>query len=280
MSPPIPSQPTVSVIIPTHNRAAFLKEAVESVLQQTYSSFELIIVDDGSTEDQEQFLGDFKECYQFIQQENKGVSAARNRGIREATGEFIAFLDSDDLWDKRKLEKQMERMMSRPDILIGHTDEIWIRNGVRVNPMKKHQKSGGRIFSKCLPLCMISPSSVILRRELIDRVGFFDESLPACEDYDFWLRVTKDHLVDYLEEKLTIKRGGHSSQLSKRHWGMDRFRVQSIAKLLESGELAPEQKKEALKVYKEKCRILLQGCGKRGNLDKVRVYEKMAGAYG
>jgi glycosyltransferase involved in cell wall biosynthesis len=269
----------VSVIIPTHNRAAFLKEAVESVLQQSYSNLEVLVIDDGSTEDQEKFLGGFVGAYRLIRQEQKGVSSARNRGIHESSGEYMAFLDSDDLWDKRKIQRQVERMESLPDIFLGHTDEIWIRKGVRVNPMKKHQKSGGSIFSKCIPLCMISPSSVIVRRELFERVGLFDESLPACEDYDLWLRVGKDHLVDYIDEKLTIKRGGHPDQLSRKFWGMDRFRVRALANLLKEGGLSPEQREEALSAYKEKCFILSKGSKKRGHEERSLRYDEIAAAY-
>lgn len=269
----------VSVIIPTHNRAVFLKEAVESVLQQTYSNLEVLVIDDGSTEDQEKFLGGFAGAYRFIRQEQKGVSAARNRGIMESEGGYIAFLDSDDLWDKKKIQRQVERMESLPGIFLGHTDEIWIRKGVRVNPMKKHRKSGGLIFSKCLPLCMISPSSVIVRRELFERVGLFDESLPACEDYDLWLRVAKDYTVDYIDEKLTIKRGGHEDQLSRKFWGMDRFRVRSLSKLLSEGKLTLEQREEAVRAYKGKCLILSSGSSKRGHVEQGLEYAGIASSF-
>ena len=246
-APPPVSMPKVSVIIPAFNRAVLLKEAVVSVHRQTYPHVEIIIVDDGSTEDQERYLVDLGIPYRLLIQEKKsGVSAARNRGVREARGEYIAFLDSDDLWDKKKIQKQVDRLEARPGVLLGHTDEIWIRNGVRVNPMKKHAKSGGDLFFRCLPLCVISPSSSIMRREIFERVGMFDETLPACEDYDFWLRVAKDYCVDYLDEPLTIKRGGHPDQLSRKYWGMDRFRVQALSGLLERGGLSGEQREAAL----------------------------------
>lgn len=267
----------VSVVLPTYDRAAFLREAVETVLNQTYSNIELIIVDDGSTEDQEKFLRGWTHSYRLIRQnKNGGVSSARNRGIMEAKGDYIAFLDSDDLWDKRKIRKQVEQMESLPDIFIGHTDEIWIRGGIRVNPMKKHEKLGGSIFLNCLRICLISPSSVIVRRELFDKVGLFDEFLPACEDYDFWLRVTKDYLVDFVKEKLITKRGGHSDQLSHKYWGMDRFRIRSIGNLLRNGSLSPEQKRDALTVFRKKCMILSDGSRKRGHEERARKYTEMA----
>ncbi len=222
----------ISIIIPTYNRVGRLTAAIESVLEQTDECWELIVVDDGSTDDSERVVGGFKDpriCY--IKQENKGVSAARNAGIRNAHGMLIAFLDSDDRWDPRKLEVQLGYLESHPDIHICQTEEMWIRNGRRVNPMKKHAKPSGWIFTSCLPLCVVSPSAVMLRREVFDTVGLFDEALPACEDYDFWLRASLHYEIITLPDALTIKVGGHDDQLS-RQWGLDRFRIASLEKLL------------------------------------------------
>jgi len=133
----------VSVIIPTFNRAWILEEAVDSVLSQEFQDFELIVVDDGSTDNTWDILNGYQENVILVRQENKGVSAARNRGIGLASGELIAFLDSDDLWLPKKLSAQVEFFNSNPDALICQTEEIWIRNGVRVNPKKKHKKPSG-----------------------------------------------------------------------------------------------------------------------------------------
>ncbi|MFQ5824171.1 MAG: glycosyltransferase family 2 protein [bacterium] len=251
-----------SVIIPTYNRLQFLMEAVESVLNQTYQNFELILVDDGSTDGTSDYALELGKQVKYIYKKNGGPSSARNRGIREAKGEFITFLDSDDLWHKDKLKVEIEFMKSHPDAMVCYTDEIWIRRGVRVNQRKKHQKYSGWIFERCLPLCIISPSSVLMRKEFFDKVGFFDESLPQCEDYDLWLRASLHFPFHFIPQKLIIKRGGYPDQLSAQ-WGSDRYRVQALLKLLEKDALTIKQRKLVVKKLIEKCRILEQGFRKR-----------------
>ncbi len=271
--------PTVSVIIPTYNRAAFVTEAIDSVLAQTFRDVELIVVDDGSTDDTRDRLAAYGERIRLVCEENHGVSHARNVGIRAARGEYIALLDSDDLWLPKKLETQVAVMNAQPDLQLCHTEEIWIRRGVRVNQMKKHQKHGGYIFPNCLPFCVISPSSVMIRRALFDDVGYFDESLPACEDYDLWLRITKIYPVYFIETPLIVKRGGHDDQLSHIHWGLDRFRIQALDKLLQAGGLTDEQFEQARQEFERKCEIFAQGCAKRQKNDDARQYRELAGKY-
>jgi glycosyltransferase involved in cell wall biosynthesis len=272
-------QPAVSVIIPTHNRAGLLPRAVRSVLDQSHPAEEIIVVDDGSTDHTERLLRSEFPSVTYMRQENQGVAAARNQGIREARGEWLAFLDSDDEWLPRKLERQVEALREEPDYLLCHTNEIWIRRGKRVNPMSKHAKSGGYIFEECLPLCVVSPSSVIVHRSLLERVGLFDESLPACEDYDLWLRVCSRYPVLYLEEPLIVKYGGHADQLSRRYWGMDRFRIRSLEKVLASGTLSPMDRYAALHSLLDKIEVYLSGARKRGRLDEVAVYENKRDDY-
>lgn len=262
----------ISVVIPTYNRAKFVKEAVESVLAQTYADFELIVVDDGSTDETQKVLAGYGDKIKVLQQANKGVSAARNVGIAQAKGEWIAFLDSDDLWKRNKLEKQMKWLASHRQVQICHTDEIWIRKGVRVNPMKKHAKPHGWIFEQCLPFCVVSPSSILIHQSLFEKHGNFDEELPACEDYDLWLRFAAKVPFGFVPEKLLTKRGGHEDQLSHKHWGLDRFRVQSLIKLVQSGTLKPEKLELAKKMLREKCQILATGAEKRGKLDEAKQY--------
>lgn len=266
----------ISVIIPTYNRAETLKEAIDSVLGQSYREFELIIVDDGSTDQTAEMLAGCEERVRVVRQANRGVSAARNAGVAAARGEWLAFLDSDDLWKPRKLEKQMGWLAAHPQVKICHTDEIWIRDGVRVNPMKKHAKPGGWIFEQCLPFCVVSPSSVVVHRSVLETVGLFDEQLPACEDYDLWLRVAMKYPFGYLPEKLMMKQGGHADQLSRKFWGLDRFRVQSLKKILSAGELKPEQAAAARRMLEEKCRILANGARKRGKVDEAEAYLAMS----
>ena len=133
-----------------------------------------------------------------------------------------------------------------PEARLCHTEEIWIRNGVRVNQMKKHAKSGGWLFQRSLALCCISPSSVLIHRSLFEDYGDFDESLPACEDYDLWLRITARESVAYVEVPQIYKYGGHEDQLSRAFWGMDRFRIQALEACLTGGYLQADDEAAAL----------------------------------
>lgn len=263
-----------SVIIPTYNRLPFLKEAVASVFEQSYQDFELIVVDDGSTDATKAFAAPLGKRIKYLYQENKGPSSARNRGVGEAIGTFITFLDSDDLWQRNKLEVEVRYMKAHPEALICYSDEIWLRRGRRVNPRKKHQKYSGWIFEHCLPLCIVSPSSVLMRREFFDLVGVFDENLPACEDYDLWLRASLHLPFHYIPQRLTIKRGGHADQLSS-HWGLDRYRIQSLQKLLKSSLLSEKQRHLVVNKLKEKLRIVQEGCHKRGKLEEAESYGQL-----
>lgn len=268
----------VSVIIPTYNRGWTIGEAVDSVLAQDYRDFELIVVDDGSTDNTPEVLDAYRGTIKVFRQENKGVSAARNRGIAEASGRFIAFLDSDDLWLPQKLSRQVEFFNTTPDALICQTEEVWIRSGVRVNPKKRHQKPSGMIFEPSLALCLVSPSAVMIRRSLLEIVGNFDETLPACEDYDLWLRISCRFPVYRIDTPLIIKRGGHEDQLSA-SFGLDRFRIKAIKKSVESGFLSKRQYAAAVKTLKEKCNIYAAGCRKRGRIDEAIYYAKIMETY-
>ncbi|MEN8259326.1 MAG: glycosyltransferase family 2 protein, partial [Pseudomonadota bacterium] len=188
---------------------------------------------------------------------------------------WLAFLDSDDQWLPHKLEVQVEKLQGQPSIRVCHTEEIWIRNGRRVNPAGKHAKQGGWIFRSCLPLCAMSPSSILIHRAVFDSVGLFDERLPACEDYDLWLRITARYPVLFVDEPLIVKYGGHADQLSRKHWGMDRFRIRALEKVLIAGGLAPECERAARDMLVGKARIYLEGARKRGKQDEVRHYEAL-----
>jgi glycosyltransferase involved in cell wall biosynthesis len=267
--------PQVSVIIPTYNRGWTIREAVDSVLIQDYKDFELIVVDDGSTDNTPEVLGAYCGVIKVFRQENKGVSAARNRGIAEASGRFIAFLDSDDLWFPQKLSRQVEFFNTTPDALICQTEEIWIRNGVRVNPKKRHKKPSGMIFEPSLALCLVSPSAVMIRRSLLEVVGNFDETLPACEDYDLWLRISCRFPVYRIDTPLIIKRGGHEDQLSA-SFGLDRFRIKAIKRIIKSGILSKAQYAAAVNTLKEKCNIYAAGCRKRGREEEALYYTSLS----
>jgi glycosyltransferase involved in cell wall biosynthesis len=266
----------VSVIITTYNRRAFLKAAVLSVLVQDYKDKEIIIVDDGSTDDSLKELEGLP--VQYIWKENGGISSARNKGIEVARGNYIAFLDVDDLWKKKKLSTQMS-MMHGEGYKISYTDEIWIRNGEHLNQRSIHKKYSGFIFEKCLPLCIISPSSVIMKRSVFDVAGLFDETMPVCEDYDMWLRVTARYPVLFVEKPLIVKQGGHEDQLSKRYPAMDRFRIQSIARILESDVLNETMRNYATRELEKKCRIYILGAVKRGKTEEAQYYSALIRRY-
>jgi glycosyltransferase involved in cell wall biosynthesis len=246
---------------------------VDSVLGQTRSADEIILVDDGSSDNTDQLIKEKYPDIKYIWQENRGIGHARNTGISQARGIWIAFLDSDDEWLPSKLKNQLKALQHQPDYKICHTNEIWIRNGKRVNPMKKHEKSGGLIFKNCLPLCIISPSSVIIHRSVFKEHGLFDESLPVCEDYDLWLRFCAFLPILYLEKPQIIKYGGHSDQLSHKYWGMDRFRIIALEKIIKNPKLSPEDKDAATHILIEKIEIYIQGAAKRRKGDEVELYE-------
>jgi len=266
-------QPLVSVIITTFNRRDFLRDAVMSVLSQDYEEKEVIVVDDGSDDRSFSEIDDLP--VRYLWQPNRGISSARNRGIMIAGGEYVAFLDVDDLWCKGKLSRQMA-LLREEGVPVCYTDEIWIRNGKRVNQKKRHAKYSGMIFAHCLPLCIISPSSVVINKEILSTVGFFDEELVVCEDYDLWLRITARYPVVFLSEPLIVKRGGHDDQLSRRYEAMDRFRVQSLAKLLRSGVCTGDQERMAKEELRKKCSILAGGAVKRGKKEEALYYESLS----
>ncbi len=266
----------ISVIIATYNRAPFVKEAVDSVMGQTFKEWELVVVDDGSTDNTGALLAPYGPRLRYVRSEHRGVSAARNLGIGVTSGEWVAFLDSDDLWLPKKLERQMEVIRGHPDAVLCYTDEIWIRNGRRVNPGKRHEKHSGWVFERCLPLCIISPSSAVIRRWVFSEVGVFDEDLPACEDYDLWLRITSKHPVIFLPERLIVKRGGHPDQLSRTHWGLDRFRVAALARLLQGSALSSGQREAVMRELRIKCAIVANGARKRGKEEMAQLCQRIA----
>ena len=266
--------PTVSVIIPTYNRAWVLKEAIDSVLAQDFHDFEIVVVDDGSTDNTPEILESYQQIC-VVRQDHRGVSAARNVGIARAAGRLITFLDSDDLWLPGKLSAQVAFFNAHSDALICQTEEIWIKNGTRVNPKKRHKKYSGMIFERCLELCIVSPSAVMMRRYLFNETGGFDETLPVCEDYDLWLRVACRFPVYLIEAPLVIKRGGHPDQLSRRCC-MDRLRIHALKKILESDLLSSRQYSAADAALKKKCAIYAAGCLRRGRVREANHYMRLS----
>ncbi len=269
----------ISVIIPTHNRANLLRRSINSVLQQKTLPCEIIVVDDGSTDYTGKMIASEFPDIIYFKQLQQGVSAARNKGIQLAKCPWLAFLDSDDEWLPNKLTLQQHAISQNPAAKLCHSDEIWVRNGQRVNPHQKHQKTGGWIFKHCLPLCAISPSSVLIHQSVFDVVGVFDENLPACEDYDLWLRITHQFPVLYINEPLLVKYGGHDDQLSRKHWGMDRFRITALVKLLENAQLQADDRKAACQTLIAKLQIFINGARKRNKEHEAHHYQQLLELY-
>ena len=266
-------KPFFSVIIPTYNRNHTLKRAVKSVLKQTHKDFELIIVDDGSNDETSDYLSELKVKFPtkkliVISQDNKGVSAARNEGIKNSSGEWIAFLDSDDEWSKRKLEIQKKYIEKNPRIKWCHGNERWVRNGEHLNQKKVHQKDGGDLFLRSLGLCLISPSTVVIHHRLFQELGNFREDFVVCEDYDLWLRFLNKYEIGFCEEVLITKYGGHDDQLSKKFKAMDYYRVKSMNSILPV--ISNQERVSAVKEQiQKKCVILISGYKKFGNIENL-----------
>ena len=252
-----------SVIIPTYNRKEVLARALDSVIAQTLEAQEVIVVDDGSTDNTKEFITRNYPQVIFLRQENRGVSAARNYGFQHAKGEWIALLDSDDEWLPRKMEWQCAELKGS-NLLVCHTEEIWVRNGVRVNAKKKHKKKRGDIFSDCLSLCAMSPSSIVLHRDLWNEFDGFDENFIVCEDYDLWLRICAQYEVALVEKASIIKYGGHEDQLSRQYFAMDKYRVIAMEKLIKKLP-SKEKNKLLLQKLEQKLMILAIGAKKHKN---------------
>ncbi len=269
----------ISVIIPTYNRCGgLLENAIDSVLAQTHQQFELLIVDDGSTDNTaERILQRYGNSVRIVTMSNRGPGAARNHGLQEASHDLIAFLDSDDWWDSRKLEIQVQVMAENPDILISHTDEIWYRGGKVLNQKKRHTRPHGDIFRQCISLCCVGMSTVMMRREFFDIAGGFDESLPCCEDYDLWVRASGQIEFFKVDHPLTYKQGGREDQVSEQHrMGMDQFRITSLEKCLHLHVFSREQRMLLARELVRKSTIYGNGCVKHDRVEAGQKYLDIA----
>ena len=258
---------TISVIIPTFNREKMLYRALESVVNQKNVDTEIIVVDDGSSDKTEQMIKRNFHEIKYLKQNNRGVSSARNLGIINATGNFIALLDSDDEWKISKLEKQLDFLQNNQKFNAVHCNEKWFNGGREIGQKKYHDRSSTGLFKRSLRRCLISPSSILVRKELFKRIGNFDESLPACEDYDFWLRVLVNEDIGHISEVLVFKFGGHSDQLSKKIKYLDLYRLKSLYKLLKQKSLSDSQMMLILKEINFKRQIIFTGAKKHNNHD-------------
>ena len=269
--------PFISVIIPTFNRCSVILRAINSVLNQSHKDFELIVVDDGSTDQTDLLLSSLIEAglIKYFKLQNIGVSGARNFGVTKASSEWISFLDSDDEWLPNKLQDQIAFLQDEPTINMVYTEEIWIRNGVRVNPRVIHQKHGGWIFDKCIQQCFIAPSSVLLKRNLFHEMGGFDQEFQVCEDYDLWLKISSLYEVGFIAHPLIIKHGGHEDQLSTKFKAMDMWRLRSLCGILKNRELSDDHKRKIIDAIEYKGVILKKGFLKYENRKALEEVEAL-----
>jgi glycosyltransferase involved in cell wall biosynthesis len=273
----------LTIIIPTYNRLLPLEFALKSVFCQTYRRFQLIIADDGSTDgtgDNVQSLNNSDENLRYLRLPHCGMPGkVRNAGARLATGDFLAFLDSDDLWKPEKLARQIAFFEEHPDMMICHTREIWQRGEKIVSQAGQKHRRSGYIFADALKKCIIGPSTVMMRRELFEEFGGFREDLEIAEDYELWLRITAKYPVGYIDEPLVIKRGGHADQLSEKYGQIEVFRIKALLVNLETGIFAGEQRELAARELVRKCRIYAQGCEKRGKVEEACWYREIVQRY-
>ncbi|MBI5097985.1 MAG: glycosyltransferase [Nitrospirae bacterium] len=262
-------RPRVTVIVPVYNRQQTVRRAIDSVLFQSYMPEKIVVVNDGSTDGTQEILKSYGDKLTLVSlPENSGPSRARNEGIQYAKTDWVAFLDSDDSWEKNKLKDQVEYLRRHPFYQILQSEEIWIRNGVRVNPCKHHAKPEGWIWEPSLERCLVSPSGVLVKKSLLEKYGLFDEGLPVCEDYDLWLKISRHHPVGLEPSFSVIKYGGHESQLSRKYPAMDRFRMKSLVRLL-GNEPHPDFKKKIINVLAKKLKILIKGFEKRESREEA-----------
>ncbi len=267
-------KPLVDIVIPVYNRREFLKQAVQSVQSQSYKNWNLFIVDDGSTDNSIHVpYGDKISVLKL--ESNRGVSCARNQGIKQGAADWIAFLDSDDEWLPQKLETQIKYAGNHPQYSLIHCNEIWFKNNKILNQKKKHTKQGGRIFISSVRLCCISPSAVLIRRNLFKELGLFSEDFPVCEDYELWLRITSRYEVGFVDKPLLIKHGGHEDQLSEKYFAMDYWRVKALYPYLKDENLSQEERQEVKTTLIAKCEILLKGYKKHNNLENQKEVESI-----
>ena len=258
----------ISVIIPTFNRADFILKTIKSIQKQTIQPDEIIVIDDGSTDDTKNLISNLN--IKYIYQNNQGVSLARNRGIKEVKNNWVAFCDSDDIWHKNKLEEQINFHKQNPNILISHTCEIWKYNDKIIKQKKYQQKPSGFCFQDNLKICKIGASTVLLHRQILDDVGIFDKDLVACEDYDLWLRILLKYELGLVKKKLITKIAGHEGQLSFETPMMDTLRIKALYKHINS-----KYSKDVKEELNRKIQILLKGARKYNNKEIIETYSKL-----
>jgi glycosyltransferase involved in cell wall biosynthesis len=275
-----------SLVIPVYNRRELLLEALSSVLAQTRLPTEIILVDDGSSD------GSAEAARFFLAEKGGGVSwniltlehsgmagAVRNRGVEAARSEWIAFLDSDDLWEPEKLASQEAYIAAHPNVRLVHTREKWLRGDKIISQKKQKHKREGDIFSDALVKCIIGPSTTVIRKDLWDQTGGFRENIEIAEDYELWLRITAGDAVGYIDTPLITKRAGGWDQLSEKYGQIEKFRLQGLGDLVESDWFRKQGLEErrcelARGEFIRKCQIYALGCEKRGRREEALYWKE------
>ena len=257
----------VSCIIPTYNRYEYLKRAIDSINQGIKIPNEIIIIDDGSNDDTKNIIKDYDNI-SYYYMDNSGVSKARNIGIKKSKYDWICFLDSDDVWEKDKLNNQINFHINNQDILISQSNEKWIRNNNQVIPPQKYKKYKGNIFKEAIKETIVSMSSLMVHKKVFECIGHFDENLAVCEDYDLTLRMARKYSFGLIETQDIVKYGGCDNQLSKKYKIMDIYRIKALKKHLDSHENLQFVKSMIIK----KANIIYQGAKKRNNITLCNEY--------
>ena len=249
----------ISIIIPTYNSAQYICEAIESVLNQTYKDFEIIVVDDGSTDNTKEVIKPYLNKIKYIYQQNSGPSAARNRGIKEAKGEYIAFLDADDIWLPQKLELQIKFMEKEKEVGLIFSDMILFNekgiiknsflkeklffNKLSIKPLSSTEKViYDNVFNALLQENFIPTNTVIVKKECFNKVGFFDETLFSVEDRDMWLRIGLFYDIGFINFPLVLTRF-HETNISANQELALKSRLKVMKKFLNYSNLPIKSKK-------------------------------------
>ena len=271
----------IAVIVPVFNRASLAERALRSVRKQSLAAAEFVVVDDGSSEAMDALRADVLSGggRWITLPENRGPAAARNAGVAETSSPWITFLDSDDEWASWKLERQLAWHQSHPDMRISQAQDQWFRKGEAILRPSHWQMQEGDLFAESVERCSITPSAVMLHRTIWDELGGFDERFRVCEDYELWLRLTREYPVGLVGGEPFVRRhGGRPDQLSSITPAMDRHRIAALLELLDSGSLSPSQQDHVLRGIKEKATILAAGAAKRGRPGRAAFYHELGQA--
>jgi glycosyltransferase involved in cell wall biosynthesis len=292
----------VSVVVPTHNKKEMVTEAIESVLAQSYRDCELIVVDDGSTDGTPLHVfstfGAQPEAIEILSKmnpnavrpfshsfahdgipiqyhyiANRGLSAARNRGIKFAHGSCVAFLEAEDLWNPAHLETHATFHEENDWARVSHIGECHVRDRSRAGKARKAPPASGWIFQQALETSPICISAAMAHRTCFAECGGFDENLPACEDYDLWLRFAARYPIHFLEGTEIVRRSSRF-QSSNRSWTWDRYRVYALEKSFQSGKLNAEQRLLVAEEIVKKCERLVEGFKRQKSEERANFYER------